>query len=83
MKNLKLSELAPVTMLHYQGPDKVKPPEVDMHTGLSYASVCQTLESIKTALEADTEWLVTIIKGGEDGIPGVEWSGYMAACCMC
>jgi hypothetical protein len=79
MKGLKLSELAPVTMLHYQGPNKVNPPNVDLHTGPSYDTICHTMESITKALAADTEWIVTLIKGDEDETPGVEWSGYMAA----
>ena len=74
IKERNLSELAPVAMLHYQGPKIPTPPKFDLKEGQSYdqLSVCKKLQNITKALESDTEWLVTLIKSDEDGKPGTE-----------
>ncbi len=79
MKDLKLSQLAPVNMLHYSGPKKPNPPLFDLNEGRPYQSVVHTFNTIKAAVESDIQWPLTLIRGDKDGDPAVEWSSYMAS----
>ncbi len=77
MRKTKLSELAPITIHHYQGPKNPTPPITHNHDGIPYHKAVERMESIDVALKADVEWLTKVIHGDNDDDPPVEWSGYM------
>ena len=77
ISQVKLSDLSPVTMRHYQAGKNHKLPATVDHDGLPYKDAVKQLADIKKALEADTEWLAKIITCEDPGDPPPEWSGYM------
>ena len=79
MKSVKLSEISNVPMLHFQGPKKPNPPNVDVEG--AGANVCTPdLDGVARGLKADVEWLTKLVKSDNDDEETCpEWSGYMAA----
>ncbi len=79
MKNLKLSELSSVAMLHYQGPKKPIPPAFALKESYQDMRACNTLDTKVNAIKADVAWLSKLIDDDIKGEPIAEWSGYMSA----
>ena len=76
MGKTKLSELSPVVVHHYHGPNKPTPPAVHTNIGVPFKDVLKKMEDLSDALKADVKWLSDVITR-EDDDPPAEWSGYM------
>ena len=74
--NMDVKNLSPVTLLHYTGPIKVKPPRLSNNFGQPFENVCKLEESIARAQLQDMNWLLSLFSLTDDDIP-LEWSGYM------
>ncbi len=66
------SSSASLPLLHYNGPAKVKPPAVEVTSGMSYMEVCARQNSLSVAQEKDMKWLNMITTLDES----MEWGGF-------
>lgn len=56
--SLKVRDLSAVEFCHFKGSSK--PPRINNHYGLSFELLTKTMTSLKAALYADIEWLVSV-----------------------
>ena len=73
--SLYVKNVSPVTLLHYTGPKKVKPPRLSNKFGQPFEDVCKLEESLARAHLQDMNWLLSLFSLADDDIP-LEWSGY-------
>ena len=72
--NLDVMNLSSVTLLHYTGPKKVKPPRLSNNFVQPFEDVCKLEQSLARAQLEDTNWLISLFNLTDDDIP-LEWSG--------
>ena len=74
--NVDVKNLSSVSLLHYSGPKKFKPPRLSTNFGQPFEDVCNLEESLARAQLQDMNWLLSLFRPADDNIP-LEWSGYM------
>ena len=77
MNSLKTSEMSSVKIVHFDGPKKPTPPKVTSHVGQPYEHVSKTAASVRSALESDMRWMVSVVQSTDGDTPKSEWSGTM------
>ena len=77
MQKLQLAHRSSVKQHHYKGQKKPIPPMIASNCGPSYELICKSANSVQTALEKDTAWLVSLLKQIEPDESEPEWSGAM------
>ena len=80
VKNLKLSELNPVNIVHFYGEKKPIPPCLNVTSGMEFELLKKQENSVRQAFQEDSTWLRSVrlsIKGNDSDYNEIEWAGYM------